>query len=530
MSQYQGGKQNLINKTAQVIWKQEPIEKLQNILSGSGWNLRRNEMWNSRLLHTAVGRNNLPAVKFLLDLGISPNILSNGGCMPIHVSATHNDVDTAIMKVLLERGARPNAVSYRSESVSTRGVPTLSIRGLTALGLVLNNQFNCIGTNKTNKKKERIERTIAKVKLLLKHGAKTDHKDDKGLTALHYAIIKCQHIEIIKDIVNNGAPIDAKINSTIRHIYANSSPLDLALLQVTRYPQTMETVVYLVQKGASINVDATMLTNILIKSKFDWTQSNSHMKVFEKLVKVISTDPQVSSISPANLLKVMDNILQGSKYESVMSQYPIIRLLKLFKTIKGPKQTSIVDLFLVKNLLPMKYSNLSSTKTLCSLLSTDKSNGIRLTETVYPFHFAATFLKNGRLKDYGFMAFSRKIHTAARFASGVFENENEKNSKKVILRLPISSIPPKTPWLWYTTQNKKYHSNVYISLAREAEVLLPPGTVRSRGTSTVYEGNTLIKIFDVDYIPDIEATSLNGSRIHRRVNEPITGTKKRKRI
>jgi hypothetical protein len=135
---------------------------------------------------------------------------------------------------------------------------------------------------------------------------------------------------------------------------------------------------------------------------------------------------------------------------------------------------------------------------------------------------ADTLMKNGVLKDAGYMAFSRNPYTASEFAS--------KDSRGIVMRLSIDSIPRGTPWLWFKGStnwnwNTPYHRNVYSSNIDEEEVLLPPGTVRLR--TLVKVRNEDPNIWDIEYIPDIQATSLTGARMYR--IQPRASTKKRKR-
>lgn len=112
------------------------------------------------------------------------------------------------------------------------------------------------------------------------------------------------------------------------------------------------------------------------------------------------------------------------------------------------------------------------------------------------------------LHDTGYMAFSRNPHIS-------------KNFGKMILRLPIDSVPRGTPWIWFKGGDPKYRrSGVVGSNSEEEEVLLPPGTIRIMG-STFVDNASQMSVYPISYTPDLSAKTIDGrTRIHRRQSRP----------
>jgi len=107
-------------------------------------------------------------------------------------------------------------------------------------------------------------------------------------------------------------------------------------------------------------------------------------------------------------------------------------------------------------------------------------------------------------RDKGYIAFSTKKSVANRFT---------KANYGVLLRLRVDDVPHGTPWIWFRDPNTKVSRNkdTFPSTFPEAEVLLPPGTIRllARAPSEP-------EVWDVEYIPDKQATSLDRKPIYRK--------------
>jgi len=139
---------------------------------------------------------------------------------------------------------------------------------------------------------------------------------------------------------------------------------------------------------------------------------------------------------------------------------------------------------------------------------------------------AAKLLQTGRLKDAGFMAFSRSKTVPNTFLMGV---------DKVIVRIDVGSLPHGIPWLWFSDEVHDYSNeespttptldrfprNFHRSYASsEREVLLPPGRlVLGKKVSDV--------MYDAVYVPDTRAKSIDKKPIIRRVGPPRLDSKTR---
>lgn len=344
-------------------------------------------------LNEAVIRNQFAVVKSLLNRGVSPNTTTNlYQNKPLFTSA-YASVDADIMKLLLERGASPNAKSLAFENS----------RGSTALMIVCEELRYY---HQSYDRKKVFERQATKVKLLLKYGAKTNYKDNTGYTALHYAIEHCGNLGIIKDLISNGAQVDAKINSNSGTAVL---PLDLALSRVVKRdcgvkrdygdPKNLDIVVYLVSKGASIgNTSVNTLMRVLLEHDLH-VEDSSHMRVLERLARaLVQKEPS---------LKILTNFLASLllKFTSKRNKEHVYsKIVKLFHTKKGPTgstQTSIVEALFLVHLSPslsvtyknetfptLPYPN-NSNKILCPLLPsprTKNTTAIHLIHFTHPYH------------------------------------------------------------------------------------------------------------------------------------------------
>lgn len=139
---------------------------------------------------------------------------------------------------------------------------------------------------------------------------------------------------------------------------------------------------------------------------------------------------------------------------------------------------------------------------------------------------AAKLLQTGRLKDAGFMAFSRSKTVPNAFLMG---------DDKVIIRIDVGSLPHGIPWLWFsdevydysneesptTSTRDRFPRNVHRSYtSSEREVLLPPG--RLVLGKKVSDG-----MYDAVYVPDTMAKSIDKKPIIRRVGPPRLDSKTR---
>jgi len=123
----------------------------------------------SSLLHMAIARGQVDAVRSLLDAGWPTDLLAADGLAPLHWALVRDD--TAILSLLLERGS----------SIDVR-----SAEGVTPL-------MNAVQ-----------KRDVEKVAFLLGHGADANARDQRGFTALHRAA-EMGELRIVHSLLDHGA-------------------------------------------------------------------------------------------------------------------------------------------------------------------------------------------------------------------------------------------------------------------------------------------------------------------------------------
>lgn len=121
--------------------------------------------------------------------------------------------------------------------------------------------------------------------------------------------------------------------------------------------------------------------------------------------------------------------------------------------------------------------------------------------------------RTSHLRDDGYMAFSRNLGISTHFGS-------------LVLRLDIRAVPIGVPWIWFSTTAERRRQSSVRSHIEEEEVLLPPGTIKVIGKGSAFakiQGTngefrpTRVVVHDITYEPTLDATSLSGHPIHRRV-------------
>ena len=153
---------------------------------------------------------------------------------------------------------------------------------------------------------------------------------------------------------------------------------------------------------------------------------------------------------------------------------------------------------------------------------------------------AAALKKQRFLVDDGYIAFTRFASIASRFAL----------RDGIVLILRISDVPQGTPWLWFeemkenefgqfygqmnggrehrSTRRRRFgdrQSDTASSMVEEGEVLLPPGRLILAKRVTGQQRTQLglrghRHVWEVQYIPDLQARSLGGHRIMLKAGRP----------
>jgi ankyrin repeat protein len=140
---------------------------------------------NQTILALAVQRRNAELVGRLLDKGADPNRADESGFTPLYGAVTGENVDTRIVKMLVEKGANVNVQS------TTRGATPL-------IYTVVN--FNLP-----------VETRLEVMKLLLENSADPNKQETgNGYTALMYAFLDSRssleaRIQVIKFLLEKGA-------------------------------------------------------------------------------------------------------------------------------------------------------------------------------------------------------------------------------------------------------------------------------------------------------------------------------------
>jgi len=138
---------------------------------------------------------------------------------------------------------------------------------------------------------------------------------------------------------------------------------------------------------------------------------------------------------------------------------------------------------------------------------------------------AAKLMQTGRLKDPGFMAFSRSKSVPNDFITS--------GGDGVVIRIDVQSLPHGIPWLWFSDMDNNSNSN-NMSPNRhrfprnfqrsdapfEEEVLLPPGRI-------ILGKKVGDRMYDAVYVPDTRAKSIEKKPIIRRVGPPRLDSKTR---
>ena len=166
--------------------------RLVNLLLSRGANVNARAVNGSTPLFYATQEDRANIVGVLLDHGADPNLPGRSGLSPIEASA-YND-SPGVAKLLLQHGAKPDAVDESGKGAMVyaagRGnTPVVAL--LLDAGVDVNQRY---GHNLTalmwaaghdaSAGSQDIEATV---KLLLARGAKTDLKDDRGMTAADIA-------------------------------------------------------------------------------------------------------------------------------------------------------------------------------------------------------------------------------------------------------------------------------------------------------------------------------------------------------
>jgi ankyrin repeat protein len=170
----------------------------------------------SRALHWAVYRDNVDAVRLLIEAGATPTVKNREGASPMYLAATNGNAE--IIEILLDAGEDANAI------VTAEGESALMLASLT-------------GNDRA-------------VRILLERGADVNHVQERGQTALMWAASE-GHADVLEILIEHRATLGLRsIESTLDE---RRPPGALSALHFAARHGDLDSVRVLAEAGADLN-------------------------------------------------------------------------------------------------------------------------------------------------------------------------------------------------------------------------------------------------------------------------------------
>lgn len=276
-----------------------------------------NVYFSSTALSAASANGKTETVKYLLDNGANPNIVTFYGTALV-LAVKNNHVD--IVKILLAANANPNAISSDGHS-------TLSLAAFTGNPEVVTLLANAGAkvdfihpvTGATPLSTASYYGKADAVRALIKAGANVNYTDNRGFTVLDWSQIG-SYDEVTKILVENGATITPEKNSGV------SKAMIAALAH-----QDTDMIKYLIEKGIDKNANAYTMPmlvwcakNGLDKSAIELIQLGADINAKDPVAGSTALDYAVM-YGEINLAKAIDPSINTSLVAANSAADPNLR-------------------------------------------------------------------------------------------------------------------------------------------------------------------------------------------------------------
>lgn len=205
--------------------------KISSLLIGSGTHLNVQDEKGKTPLHIAAMKGDYRICSLLIEAKAAVDLQDVKGDTPLHSAAR---LSGAVVQLLVEAGARPNANNYAEEAplhLAVRSICYASVVALIRAGTNLNHQDKRGETplHAACRSSHTMPRT------LLDAGAKVDEHDNRGRTPLHLAVAYKDQVNV-QYLLDHSADIEVKdiAGNTPLAISVEKGDIEMATLLVSR--------------------------------------------------------------------------------------------------------------------------------------------------------------------------------------------------------------------------------------------------------------------------------------------------------